>query len=438
MIKIQEWLDSLDFDEKEFFPPSLEVLETPPSPIGRMVARCILGLVFVAILWACIGEIDEVAVADGKVVPAGYTKTLQAEDKGIVHRIMVQNGQHVREGDILLELDRTLSESDLNSVRKRIAQHELAIIRLRAEQTDKLPIFDKKKYDPAEIRQQESLYRHRTAEKNAKLAVHDSLLVQKQQELSASNTSLSKNAALLEIARERAKGAKKLWEENGISRFNYMDYQGRAIELERAVETAKAQVVAAKSDIASETFKKQEFLAEWNRQIQEELLGNTKEYELLKETERKAELKNKLIQVKAPVTGTVHQMEIHTLGAVVQEAQPLLCVVPDGTKLEVEAWISNEDAGFVKAGQPVEIKVGAFNFQKFGIVNGTLESISPDAVEDKQGNLRYKGIISIKDTNLNLLPGMKVSAEVKTRKKRIIDFFLEPFKTYKSEALRER
>ena len=249
---------------------------------------------------------------------------------------------------------------------------------------------------------------------------------------------MEKTSVLLNIARERAAGAKKLWEENGISRFNYMDYQGRMIELEQSVETTKARIIAAKSEIESANFKKQEFLAEWERQLQEELLDNRKEYDVLKETERKAELKNKLIQVKAPVSGIVHQMEIHTIGAVVKEAQPLLAVVPDGTKMQVEAWVNNEDIGFIKVGQDVEIKVGTFNFQKFGVVKGKVQEISPDAVETKEGVLQYKAIIEMEDTKLALLPGMKISAEIKTRKKRIIDFFLEPFKTYKSEALRER
>ena len=436
-MKIQEWLDNLDYDEKEFFPPSLEVLETPPNPVGRMILKFIIGLVFCALVWSFIGEIDEVAVADGRIVPMGYTKTLQAEDKGIVHRILVHNGQHVNEGDILVELDRTVSESDLNAVKKRIAFHEMAMERLTAEQENRLPKFSKD-CDEKDRKQQERLYKNHVTEKKAKLAVYDADIVQRQQELNAAHTALEKTSVLLNIARERAAGAKKLWEENGISRFNYMDYQGRMIELEQSVETTKARIIAAKSEIESANFKKQEFLAEWERQLQEELLDNRKEYDVLKETERKAELKNKLIQVKAPVSGIVHQMEIHTIGAVVKEAQPLLAVVPDGTKMQVEAWVNNEDIGFIKVGQDVEIKVGTFNFQKFGVVKGKVQEISPDAVETKEGVLQYKAIIEMEDTKLALLPGMKISAEIKTRKKRIIDFFLEPFKTYKSEALRER
>ena len=143
--------------------------------------------------------------------------------------------------------------------------------------------------------------------------------------------------------------------------------------------------------------------------------------------------------------GAVHRLDIHTVGAVVTAAQALMEVVPKGTPMEVEAWMENKDVGFVYPNMPVEVKVDAFNFQKFGTIKGKVREISPDAIEDKERGQIYRVMVSIEeeklhmdDKELQVTPGMAVSAEIKTRKKRIIDFFLEPFQTYKSEALRER
>ena len=140
------------------------------------------------------------------------------------------------------------------------------------------------------------------------------------------------------------------------------------------------------------------------------------------------------------------KLDIHTVGAVVQEAQGLMQVVPEGTPMEVEAWMENKDVGFVRPNMPVEIKVDTFNFQKFGTIKGKVREVSPDVIEDKERGPLYRVMVSLDEEKLHttdnrdlqVYPGMTVSAEIKTRKKRIIDFFLEPFQTYKNEALRER
>ncbi|MDO4177808.1 MAG: HlyD family type I secretion periplasmic adaptor subunit [Phascolarctobacterium sp.] len=444
--KIEEWMDKLNSDEQEFLPPALEILEKPPSPMGRVLVWTIIGIFFVSLVWACIGEIDEVVVARGKIIPKGYTKTLQAEDKGIVRNILVKNGDRVTEGQILMELDRTMSESDLNAVKKNIAYYELNIDRITSELEGKpLVIPADKNYDEKDRIQQMSLYNSQMTEKNAKMDYFESQVRQKQDAVTIASAALEKNRQLLTIATDRAESSEKLYKENAVGRFQMLEYRAARIELEQNVSMGQAQLSAAQSDVLSAEGAKAQFLAEWNKNLQQEMLGYYKELTMLKEQERKAELKNTLIEIKAPVAGTVHQMDIHTVGAVVREAQGLLSIVPEGTQMEVEAWMENKDVGFVYEGQKVEVKVDAFNFQKFGVLQGEVHSISADAIEDQRGEQRYRVMVQLDAQNLsmdnkklNVYPGMNVSAEIKTRKKKIIDFFLEPFQTYKSEALRER
>ena len=426
-----------DSEDKEFLPPAVEILETPPSPMGRMLVWAVLILFVLILLWSFIGEIDEVVVARGKVIPIGYTKVLQAEDKGIVKRILVQEGQQVKEGDLLMELDRTMSESDLNALKKEISYYDINIRRIMAELSDKPFLAEAgagSGYDSKDLIQQMSLYQSRQSEKRAKLEFYDAQIRQKEYR------------QLLTIAREREENLGKIVEEGAISKFAYLEYKGKRIELEQNVSMNISQLSAAQADASAAYQQKAQYLAEWNRQLQEELINCRKQYNTLTESQRKAELKNKLIEIKSPVDGAVHRLDIHTVGAVVTAAQALMEVVPKGTPVEVEAWMENKDVGFVYPDMPVEIKIDTFNFQKFGTLKGKVREISPDAIEDKERGPLYRVMVSLEEEKLHttdnrelqVYPGMAVSAEIKTRKKRIIDFFLEPFQTYKNEALRER
>ncbi len=443
---MEHFLLKADTDDKEFLPPAVEILEKPPSPAGRILIWVVLALFLLAILWSFIGEIDEVVVARGKVIPIGYTKVLQSEDKGIVKRILAQEGQKVRQGDLLMELDRTMSESDLNALKKEIAYYDTNIRRIMAELEEK-PFLPEagSPVDSKDFVQQMSLYRSRQSEKKAKLEFYDAQIRQKEDSVRVAESSLVKYKELLAIAREREENLKEIVDVGAISKYTYLEYKGKRIELEQNVKMNLSELSAAEAEASAARQEKAQYLAEWNRQLQEELINSRKQYNTLKESERKAELKNKLIEIKAPVDGAVHKLDIHTVGAVVTEAQPLMEVVPEGTPMEVEAWMENQDVGFVTPNMPVEIKVDAFNFQKFGTLKGKVREISPDAIEDKERGQLYRVMVSLDEEKLHMdnrdlqvYPGMAVSAEIKTRKKRIIDFFLEPFQTYKSEALRER
>ena len=448
--KIEKYLEKIlirsDSDDKEFLPPAVEILETPPSPMGRMLVWAILTLFVLVILWSFIGEIDEVVVARGKVIPIGYTKVLQSEDKGIVKRILVQEGQKVKEGELLMELDRTMSESDLNALKKEIAYYDINIRRVLAELENK-PFVPGSggEVESKDFVQQMSLYNSRQSERKARLEFYDAQIRQKEDSVRVAESSLEKYRQLLAIAREREQNLKEIVEEGAISKYTYLEYKGKRIELEQNVSMNLSELSAAKAEASAARQQKAQYWAEWNRQLQEELINCRKQYNTLKESERKAELKNKLIEIKSPVDGAVHKLDIHTVGAVVQEAQGLMQVVPEGTPMEVEAWMENKDIGFVRPDMPVEIKVDTFNFQKFGTIKGKVREVSPDAIEDKDRGPLYRVMVSLDEEKLHMdnkdlqiYPGMTVSAEIKTRKKRIIDFFLEPFQTYKNEALRER
>lgn len=445
-IKIEKFLGRFNQEDREFLPPAVEILETPPSPAGRVLIYVIISLFVIALAWACLGEIDEVVVAEGKIIPTGYTKTLQSEDKGIVNKINVKNGDHVTAGQVLMTLDPTVTEADLNSLKKDLAYYELNLERVMAELANKpFVVTPGKAYEEKDKLQQLSLYNSRIAEKTARINYYDAQINQKQDAVIINKAALHKNEQLLLIARDKEAGVTELYKNNAIGHFTVLQYRSERIELEQNVAMGKAQLSAAITDVNAIQQAKAQYIAEWNMKLQEEMLDFRKEYNRLKESERKAELKNRLIEIKAPVDGSVHQLEIHTLGAIVTEAQALMQIVPDGTAMEVESFIANKDVGFVHPGMEVGVKIETYNFQKFGVLKGKVKEISPDAIEDKERGRVFRVMVSLDEDalhydnkKLKAYPGMSVSAEIKTRKKKVIDFFLEPFQTYKSEALRER
>jgi hemolysin D len=184
---------------------------------------------------------------------------------------------------------------------------------------------------------------------------------------------------------------------------------------------------------------------EWKKELSTQAVEASYSLLLTEEELKKAEEKYRLTQIRSPINGTVQQLEIHTTGAVVTPAQPLMLVVPDEGSLQFEAWAINRDIGFIHDGQDAEIKVETFNFQKYGTLDAKVDTVATEAVEDPQRGLIYRVLLSsgknyfmVEDKKILLIPGMAVTAEVKTRQKRVIDYFLEPFKTYASEGLRER
>ncbi|HAS88423.1 MAG TPA: HlyD family type I secretion periplasmic adaptor subunit, partial [Desulfovibrio sp.] len=150
-------------------------------------------------------------------------------------------------------------------------------------------------------------------------------------------------------------------------------------------------------------------------------------------------------QLTAPVDGEVQQLSVHTIGGVVKEAQPLMVIVPERSKLEVEASILNRDIGFVKEGQHAEIKLEAFPYTEYGSIPGEVISVSSDAVQDREGRLTFlcrvklnQDFIPVNGQKVKLIPGMRATAEVAIRKRRLITYFLSPLMKYKTESLRER
>lgn len=449
--KIASWgqatSDKLTRSELEFLPAALEIVETPPSPIGRITAYLLIALFLIALTWACIGHVDEVAIAPGKVIPSGYTKTIQAEDKGVVKRINVKDGTKVQPGDLLIELDTTFTAADLARSQKEQAYYQLELKRLVAEQTNQpfAPIPDTAA-EPQDVQYQLQLYRSRQSEYQARTATAEQAMHQAQAAMEIAQATKQKLAMQLEIATDKEAKMHELAETGAVSQFQYQDYKERKLTLQQDLAAQTTEIVKANHALLQSMETLNNIRSERDRDIMTKLVEDRRQLQAIDEDVKKAKEKHRLSTVTAPIAGTVQQLAIHTMGAVVTPAQALMLIVPEGTQMEIEAWVANKDIGFVYAGQTAEVKVETFSFQKYGTLDGKLVEISSDAIEDKDKGLVYRAIVRAdidyfalaNERKVYISPGMAVTAEIKTRQKRIIEYFMDPFIKYKSEGLRER
>lgn len=439
--------DELSQQETEFLPAVLEVTETPPSPVGRGVMWTIMVLLVLGLLWSIFGKVDEVAVANGKLIPVGQVKTIQAESKGIVKAIHVKEGQLVKKGDVLIELDQTVTAADLARLQKEAAHYELEVERLLAEQTGRS--FDArsvKNAEPKEVDFQQQYYLTRMTEYRYRLNMAQSALSQARAALVSAQANQEKYRQQLEIAKEREERLEQLIKQNAVSYFVYLEYRSKRMELEQGLSAQVAEVARQEAAVAQAESQLSGTEAQWASDVAGKLVEARKQLNAYSEEWKKAQDKNRYTVIMSPVDGRVNQLAIHTLGGIVTEAQALMNIVPDDATIEVEAWAANKDIGFIQLGQEAAIKVETFNFQKYGTFKAKVTEISPDAVEDpKDKQQKYRIMLELEKDNLwvdgrtaGLTAGMTATAEIKIKEKRIIEYFLDPFRQYTNEALRER
>jgi hemolysin D len=458
--------------EREFLPPLLEIQETPPSPVQRGVLWTLIALVAVLVTWACVSRISIVATAPGKFIPDGRVKQVQPLEASIVKAILVKEGQRVQQGDVLLELDPTLSAAELASNVDKYGFNQLEQARLSAELTHAAASYPREGKMTDRVALEESIRRAREQAHAAKLATAQATVREKTSALAAARATLTKFEETTAIAVERESSARPLVATGAVSRLDYLqlaeDLAKNRNDLAaqaKTVEQARAAVAGAER--AAEQVAR-DHVADIYNDLDQRV---TSEPGLKGDLDKSREL-YALKWLRAPVAGIVLKVDVTTVGQVVNAAQPLVTIVPDGTPLIVEATVSNEDIGYLDVGQQVEVKVDTFPFQKYGALRGQLVWISADAEEkeseskdtdtrsgaasaDKSqspGSNTNSGIgyvykvhirtelprFRVRDGWRPVQSGMTVQADITTDHRRVIDFFLSPVVKYLDEGLAVR
>jgi len=460
-------------DAREFLPAALEILETPASPAGRMVAGTIILFFVVALIWSIVGHVDIIATATGKVVPTGRTKVIQPLEAGIVSAIHVRDGDRVTPGQVLVELDGTVTEAERERVRRDLTASLLDVARLSAlresfaDLSAPHGLIAPEQASEAEKSRARSAMLAQAAEQAAKLASIQQQINQKRAEAQSVQAAIAKIDASLPLLDETATVRRKAMEIQYGNRIAWLDAQTRLVDQqsERVVQQRKlAEIESARHALEEQLSQTR---AGFERQVLSDLNDAQKKAGEFQQDLIKATQKAEERVLRAPIDGTVQQLALHTIGGVVTPAQQLMMIVPLGSNIEVEAMVPNRDIGFVSVGQQAEIKIDTFNFTRYGLLHGHVVSVSHDAiVRDKPagkvsgGNqsgalsetsepagqeLLYAARVSLDQTEMlidgrsvNLEPGMAVTVEIKTGSRRLIQYLMAPLLRYRHEGLRER
>jgi hemolysin D len=456
--------------ETAFLPAALEVVETPPSPIGRAIGASIILLFCTALAWASLGKVDVVATAPGKIVVNGRTKVIQPAETGVVRAIYVRDGATVKAGDVLIELDPTINAAELDHVKSDLIAVELDIARLQAALARGVnPVAD---FTPPAGASRRLVEMHRqflasqTAEQAAKLSEIDRQVAQKDAERETIAATIAKLDATIPLLKERVDVRKYLYDKAVGSKIIYLTEFQDLVGQQHDVLVQQSRLREAEAAVAGLTQGRFKVEAEHRRTLYDDLAKAEQRAGGLAQDVIKGEQKAKQQILTAPVDGVVQQLAVHTIGGVVTPAQTLAAVVPLDSNLEIEAMVLNRDIGFVIPGQSAAIKVDTFNFTRYGLLDGRVLGISRDAItrdsrEDKARNqpagaesassepkgqeLVYAARVSLDRSEMEiegrpvrLSPGMAVTVEIKTGSRRIISYLLSPLMRYNQEVLRER
>jgi hemolysin D len=424
-------------DEAAFLPAALSLQDTPVHPAPRRTAVVICALFAVALLWSICGKIDIVAVAPGRIVVSERTKTIQPLETSVVSRVLVKDGDAVKAGQVLVELDATAANADRTSVAEQLKAAEAE----RERTTALLEALARGRAPPGRDAQTQAEWLDITA-RTAKL---DAEQRRREAEAATVQEAIAKLEATLPLAQRREADVKGLADQGFINQHAGQDRTRERIELERDLALQRARLAEAQAAVAESRQGRAALLAETQRNLRDRQAQAALKREQLAQERQKSEQRSRLTQLTAPADGTVQQLAVHTAGGVVTEAQVLMVVVPKDAAVTAEVVLDNKDIGFVGAGQVAEVKLETFPFTRFGTVQATVTHLAADAVTDDKRGAIFPATLRLQQTHLNvegkriaLAPGMNLSAEIKTGRRRVIDYLLSSVQRAADESLKER
>lgn len=440
--------------EAQFLPAALALQETPLSPAPRVAMWAIISFAVLAVVWATVGRIDIVATAHGRVIPDAGIKLVQPIETATVRAIHVREGQSVRAGEPLIDLDATVAVADRTRLQGELADARLQAARARAllaaldsgkapalgtVQSPGAPMSEARKTEAQQLLNSlHQEYLARQSRLDAELSRIDA-------EMQSTQEAVRKYEMTLPMAERRAQDFKDLVDENFVSRHGYLDREQVRIERTADLATLRSKLKEIEASRREAQHQKLELLTQTRRTQLDAVREASQRAASLEQELTKADTHGRQMQLTAPVDGTVQQLAVRTIGGIVTPAQQLMVVVPRNDTLEVEAFIENKDIGFVRVGQQAEVKIETFQFTRYGTLHGEITSVSHDAINDEKRGLIYSTRVRLARNSLNvdgvevsLSPGMAVSVEAKIGHRRVIEYFLSPFQRTTSESLRER
>jgi len=436
--------------ENEFQPAALALRDTPLHPAPRVAMVVIISLLTVAVGWATFGKIDIVATAQGKMVPSGEVKTIQSQDTAVVTAIHVVDGQKVKRGDPLVDLDATDATTTAAHAQSDLSATQIEAMRARAmldaiDHGHAPVLAGGSELGASAMAAERQVLEGEYEDYTTSVREMEAEIAQNAASLHEIDAQIRKLEGTLPIEQKKEKDYAGLIPSGDVGLHDFYNEQQAVIGLQQdlATEHAKHSETEAMLDAAQR--KREAYVAQARRTWLEKMHDDDAKAAGFVQDLTKAQQHGRLMHLLAPVDGTVQQLAIHTLGGVVTPAETLLTVVPDKGSLMVEAMVDNQDIGFINDGQLAEIKVESFPFTRYGTLHGTVVQVSNDAKQDDKKNWVFpvqvalpQNTMRVEDREINLTPGMTVTAEIKTGRRRIIGYLLSPLMQHAKESMHER
>ncbi|MCX5834444.1 MAG: HlyD family type I secretion periplasmic adaptor subunit [Deltaproteobacteria bacterium] len=434
-------------DYHDFKPILAEVEERPPNPIGRAFLWTTIAILGLALIGLIFIKVDVVVTARGKIIPAGDVKVLQPLETGVVSKICVREGDYVKAGAPLIEIDPSVDNADLEGKEKNLNLSKVSMARIRAVLDDRAFRPSGEGRPPEIVDTQLKLYQSQRALYHSTLKEKQLALEEAEHAVRTLQDELLKLENLLAVTQEVEKKQKALVEIGALAENRFKEKIRERMGQEREVEVKRGQIKEATARAERVRSEVESFRNLFREKMLSELSSNMQGKNILEAEVTSLNFKKGKRSINAPVSGYVHILSIKTVGGVVTPAQQVVSLVPEDAALMARVLVLNKDAGFVWPGQKCVVKVDTFDFQKYGMIDGNVESVNPFSVEEKENsgdgypvhvNLASEELKTKDGSTHKVRPGMSVSAEIQVGQRRVIEFFLFPIIKYLDEGLKVR
>jgi HlyD family secretion protein len=447
---------ALHFLRADFSPALLRLQREMPSPLPRLVLRIILGLLAVLLVWSTFGRLDVVAVAPGKLVPMTYLKVVQPAESGIVKQLLVQEGDEVKAGQVLVRMDRAVSEADSRSFANELAVKRMQLRRIDAELAGK-PMQQQSGDSPEMFAEVAAQYRARRQAYLDGLEAEQAALAKADQDYRAALQQEAKFARIVPLVQAQDAGWQQLVKEGFAGKLMALDKTSVRVEQEQELAAQHHAVQSLKANLDQSKKKIAQITSTYHSQLLNERVEAAAQLHKLQQDSDKQSHRESLLELRAPQGGIIKDLATHTAGTVVQPGTILMTLVPRDEPMQAEVSVANLDAGFVQMGQKAKIKLVPYPFQEYGMVEGKVIHISPDSTEPagqgenkppsltaEQKQVGYRTLVALKTPYLeadgkryHLSPGMQVTAEIHLGTRTVLGYLLSPVRKVVFEAGRE-
>jgi hemolysin D len=439
-----------ELTEQEFAPDILALQREPPSPLPRAVLWLVVLFVGALFAWSVLGRLDIVATAEGRLVPASQIRIVQPVEGGTVRELLVREGERVREGQVVARMDVQAADADARTVAAELALKRLQLRRIEAELSGR-SLVPEEGDPPAIYLQVEAQRDARVRAYQNSLAEEGAAIARARREMQAAAETRGKLAAALPHLREQERAFEQLARDGFAGKLMQHQRTRERIEAEQDVRAQEHKVEGARASIEQSERRMAQLTANYQAQLRSERVEAESHASRLSQEGEKLAHRRRVAELRAPADGRIKELATHTPGSVLAPGSILMTLVPSDEKLVAEVWLQNQDAGFVREGQGAKLKLAAYPFQKYGMVDGRVLRVSADSSERpaadraKAPGLAYRAIVEVASAELagpggrhELLPGMQLTAEIRISERSVLEYLLSPIQKAAQEAGRER